>query len=169
MTKWSLCPSESFAQSWHLVEESALRTEPSSGRRGDLIAPQRRPGMKQWGPTRVPQRARDNASVPGAEVAHGQAQCTPSVRVNANTQKSTRSFVAWLWWWSHTCPCVIATQVDTSTHRHTYRSVDNGEMDFPLQCCTVVMRGVVIVGPVKSMSSLCYFFTNVCKSTIISK
>lgn len=51
MTKRSLSPSESFAQSWHLVEESSLRTEPSSGEggggEGDPIVPQGRPGMKQ--------------------------------------------------------------------------------------------------------------------------
>lgn len=41
--------------------------------------------MKQWGPGHVPQEAGDKARVPGAEVAHGQAQCTPSVRVNVNT------------------------------------------------------------------------------------
>lgn len=50
--------------------------------------------MKQWGPARVPQRPGDSARVPGAEVAHGQAQYTPSVRVNVNTQESTGGSVA---------------------------------------------------------------------------
>lgn len=56
MTKWSLSPSESFAQSWHLVEESSLRAEPSSG------------GGGGWGggPDRSPGEARDETvTVPG--------------------------------------------------------------------------------------------------------